>query len=117
LESVLSREFCQRRFAIIFLNKILTTRCIDYLERGYIFAPHNKWNTKTNKMNIAVINHRVENFTIELSNILKSRYGKMFTYEVGQEIDERIEFLEAQLKDLKQQKSDLRWKMLVTDKQ
>lgn len=60
-------------------------------------------------MTLAAINHKIENFSTELSTIEKEAKGKTYTRDESQRIGNRIEFLEQQLDILKTQKSDLRW--------
>jgi chaperonin cofactor prefoldin len=64
-------------------------------------------------MNLAAINHRIENFSTELRTIEKDREGKLFTYEVKMELDERVSFLEEQIENLVSQKREIIWNQAI----
>jgi len=64
-------------------------------------------------MNLATINHRLENFSTELNNITKEGQVKTYTRDEAQRIENRVEFLEQEISKLKVSKSDLKWEGIL----
>jgi hypothetical protein len=60
-------------------------------------------------MNLATINHKLENFSTELDNIRKEGTTKVYFRDESQRIESRVEYLEEQIAILKESKDDLKW--------
>lgn len=64
-------------------------------------------------MNLHTINHRLNNFSTELTTIEKAGLVKTYTRDEAQRIENRVIFLEEQISILKEEKSDLVWAMAM----